>query len=96
MVWGSSDNTSSSDEYLLGLLKALPFLNSIDLFDMPYSVSNAPTTPSTTIKPTLDQMKYYNYYTASMYCPYELEELSCEYCQRFKNDIVNHTGKIAQ
>lgn len=89
----SSDSyTPSSDSYLLGLAKYLPLFSSINLFDGPYSVSNAPTTPATTIKPTLKQMKYYNYYAASMYCPYDLDDLSCEYCRKFKNDVDKHTG----
>lgn len=91
-TFSSAIYTPSSDLYLLGLAKHLPVLNSVNLFDGPYSVSNAATTPATTIQPKLKQMKYYNYYAASMYCPYELDDLSCEYCQKFEQDVDEHTG----
>lgn len=90
------DYTPSTNTYLLGLTRVLPILDIVNLFDEPYTVSNAETTPTTNSEPTVDQMMYYNYYAASMYCPYELKNLTCEYCQKFKNDVDNHTGKIAQ
>lgn len=74
----------------------LPVLNSVNLFDGPYKASTASTTPSTTLRPTLAQIKYYNYYASSMYCLHELKKLSCECCQKFKKDVAKHTGKITK
>lgn len=90
VAFSSHSYTPSADSYLLGLTQYLPLL----LKDKPSNISSAPTTPATTIKPTLEQMKYYNYYATSMYATYELIELSCEYCQKFKDDVDLHTGKL--
>jgi len=80
--------TPQDNQFLLYSLR--PFYNQVDLFDGPAALSQAPTT-TTIQKPTLDEMKYYNYYTASMYCPYQLSNLSCLYCQKFKGDVVKYT-----
>lgn len=83
--------TPSKDQYLFTDL--IPFLNATKfLLDGPACVSYAPTTPTTNKKPTLDQMMYYNYYSASMYCQYEINDLSCKYCQKFKKDVATHKG----
>lgn len=82
--------TPSTETYVLMAL--VPTLNIIDFLDGPASISHASTTPKTNSEPTLAQMKYYNYYAASMYCQYQLNDLSCDYCRKFKNDVYNHTG----
>ncbi|KAJ6635789.1 Lipase, partial [Pseudolycoriella hygida] len=76
-----------SNDYLFGLMKYFPVFKSITHYDGPAEISNAPTDPTTTMLPTLEQMMYYNYYTSSMYCPYDLKNLSCEYCVKFKKDV---------
>lgn len=82
--------TPSTDALALHAL--LPILSTVDLFDGPPRISNAPTKPTTNLKPTVEQMMYYNYYAASMYCQYQLNDLSCLYCKKFKNDVDKHTG----
>lgn len=85
-------NLPSADT--LALAKLIPFLNPLDnyLFDGPAEISHAPTRPSTAKKPTLDKMMYYNYYAASMYCQYKLNDLSCDHCKNFKNDVNSYAG----
>lgn len=81
-----------SDQYILSALT--PLLNPLNglLFDGPASVSNAPTVRNRNILPTVRQIRYYNYYTASMYYGYDLENLSCEYCEQFEGDVDDHEG----
>ncbi|KAJ6635787.1 Lipase, partial [Pseudolycoriella hygida] len=55
------------------------------------SVCNAPTDPAKTKLPTLEDMMYFNYYAASMYSSFDLKNLTCEYCEKFKNDVIKHT-----
>lgn len=88
MVLGTFGQSLPSAD-TLALAKLIPYLNPIDnyVFDGPAKICHAPTTPSTAGKPTLDQMKYYNYYAASMYCQYQLKDLSCKFCQFFKKDV---------
>lgn len=85
-------NLPSADT--LALANLLPYLSPIDnyLFDGPAEIVNAPTTPSTAAKPTLDNMMYYNYYAASMYCQYQLNDLSCKFCQHFKDNVNLYAG----
>ncbi|KAJ6648388.1 Lipase [Pseudolycoriella hygida] len=73
------------------VLKLLSLMNSVDFLDGPKSVSNAKTTPTTNTQPILDQIKYYNFYAAAMYCQYQLNDLSCTPCQEFVKDVVYHT-----
>ncbi|KAG4067502.1 hypothetical protein HA402_002779 [Bradysia odoriphaga] len=68
-----------------------PTLNSVNLLDGPSCVSHASTTPTTNSQPTLTEMEYYTYYAAAMYCQYELNDLSCTPCQKFKSDVYDHT-----
>lgn len=84
--------TPSTDAYALARL--IPMLNATNfLFDGPANICYATTTAATNLKPTLQQMMYYNYYAASMYCQYQLSDLSCEYCQKFKYDVDLFKGK---
>lgn len=76
----------------LAVLNLAPTLNSVDFLDGPSSVSHASTIPTTNSQPTLTEMKYYNYYAAAMYCQYQLNDLSCTTCQKFKSDVYDHTG----
>lgn len=79
--------TPSADTFVLNTL--IPYLNATNfLLDGPASVSYAPTTPTTNTKPSLEQMMYYNYYCASMYCQYQVIDLSCTYCANFSGDII--------
>lgn len=88
-----ADYTPSTDDFILNTL--IPYLNVTNfLLDGPASVSYALTTPTTNGKPTLEQMMYSNYYSASMYCQYQLSDLSCEYCAKFKGDVAKRKGKI--
>lgn len=83
----------SADEYLLGIQTLLPGFNAINLFDGPRNVSSAAiTTPVMVLKPTLEDMMYYNYYTAAVNCPYQVQNLSCYYCPIIKKDIACYTG----
>lgn len=85
------DYTPSTEDFIL--TKLIPYLNATKfLLDGPDSVSYASTTPTTNIKPTRDQMMYYNYYCASMYCQYQVNDLSCDYCKKFKGDIAKRKG----
>lgn len=83
---------ASTDEFLLNLSELLPTFNPINLFDGPTYISNAPATPTTTVKPTVQQMMYYNYYTASVNCMLLVNDLSCSYCQKIKGDINMYKG----
>lgn len=86
-----ADYTPSSDTFVLNEL--IPFLQVGNfLFDGPAEVSYAPTTPTTNFRPTVNQMMYYNYYSASMYCQYQLNDLSCEHCRKFKGDVNKRKG----
>lgn len=69
-------------------------LNFLNLLDGPSDISHASTTPTTNSLPTLAQMKYYNYYAAAMYCQFQLNDLSCVPCRKFRNDVYDHTGGI--
>ncbi|XP_037038648.1 lipase-like [Bradysia coprophila] len=83
--------TPGSNEYLLQTLS--PLLNPLNglLFDGPSSASNARTTTRNRNKlPTLEQMQYYNYYAASMYYGYGHANLTCDYCLKFKKNVVHH------
>lgn len=88
----TSQNTPSNDTYLLA--KLIPVLNPADnyMFDGPSDILNATTSTNTTM-PTLKQMMYYNYYAASMYCQYQLQNLSCVFCKKFKGDVDAYRGK---
>lgn len=85
--------TPSNDTYLLA--KLIPTLNPLNnyMFDGPAEISQAPTSTKT-ITPNLDQMMYYNYYAAAMYCQYYLEDLSCVFCDKFSDDVSAHAGSI--
>lgn len=63
-----------------------------NIFDSPGSISNAQTTPTTNLQPTLDQMQYYNNYAAAMYCE-GLEKLDCTPCKQFKKDVDEYKGE---
>ncbi len=86
-----AQTTSSTDTYIFTEFLPLLHLGGF-LLDGPANFSNAPTTPTTNYKPTLQQMMYYNYYSASMYCQYQLKSLSCEYCKKFKGDVNTWKG----
>lgn len=83
--------TVPSDD-VISVINLVSTLNFVNLLDGPSSVSHAPTIPTTNSEPTLTQMQYYTYYAASMYCQYQLDDLSCDPCQEFINDVYNHTG----
>lgn len=69
---------------------ALPLLNQLNVIDgLP--ITNVSTTPTSNRLPTKAQMMYYNYYSAVNYY-YDLENLTCYYCQKIKPDIADHKG----
>lgn len=74
----------------LAVLKLLS--NNLDALDGPATISHANTTPTTNLQPTLEQIQYYNNYAAAMYCQYQLNDLSCDPCKKFKDDVLKHTG----
>lgn len=86
-----AQSTSSTDTYIFNDLLPLLHLGGF-LLDGPANISYAPTTPTTNLKPTLQQMMYYNYYSAAMYCQYQLDDLSCSYCNKFKGDVFMRKG----
>ncbi len=85
-----SSHTPGTDEYVLGVLS--PLVNPLAgwLFDGPGSISNAPTKQNKNIQPSLEQLKYYNYYSAAMYYGYGHHDLSCDYCLKFRCDVDEH------
>lgn len=84
--------TSSTDTYLLSFL--LPIIHPVNLFDGPASVSHAEKCPTNNTLPTLKQMRYYAYYVGAVYCPYNLEDLTClNYCEKFRNDVAAVAGE---
>jgi hypothetical protein len=72
-------------------MRLVPFLDPEDFLDGPARISHALTTPTTNSQPTLAEMEYYTYYAAAMYCQYELNDLSCTPCAKFKKDVYDHT-----
>lgn len=79
---------------LKGLNTIFSVLNTVDLFDGPAKISHAPLpTPTKTTKPTVAQIRYYNYYAASAYCSYELKNLSCQYCAHFRDDVKSYKSE---
>ncbi|KAJ6641353.1 Tonsoku-like protein, partial [Pseudolycoriella hygida] len=86
--------TPSNDTYLLAEL--IPILRPLNnyMFDGPAHISQAPTSTKTTT-PTLDEMMYYNYYAASMYCQYYLNDLSCVFCDKFRADVDAYAALVA-
>lgn len=86
-----AQSTPSTDTLVLNEL--IPSLNVTNfLLNGPDEVSYARTTPTTNIKPSKKQMMYYNYYCAAMYCKYQLEDLSCNYCKQFKYNVDKWKG----
>src|ERR1700761_6084937 len=88
-VGGFGENTPSTDTY--AFMALVPTLNAANFLDGPANISHAPTTPTTNSEPTLDDMQYYNYISAAMYCQYQLNDLSCDYCRYFEEDIFDYT-----
>lgn len=86
--------TPKSDDLLLKVL--IPLLHPFGgpLFEGPAFISNAPTKPNRNILPKLEQMKYYNYYAAATYYAYDHNDLSCEYCLKFRDDLDDHIGIV--
>lgn len=84
--------TPSADQLLLKDL--LPLLNIAgDLYlDGPYSVSAAPIGPKAYKKPTKQQVRYYAYVATAPYFGYDLNDLTCEPCLRFRRDVYGHRG----
>lgn len=84
--------TPSNDTYLLA--KLIPILSPVNnyMFDGSPEITQCKTS-TRTIKPSLQQMMYYNYYSAAMYCQYYLNDLSCVFCEKFRNDVGAHTGE---
>lgn len=81
--------TIESDENLVtALLNPFKGLS----LDAPASISNARTTKNRNKLPSLEQMKYYNYYAVSMYYGYDHDDLSCKYCLKFRDDVWKHQG----
>lgn len=90
----SHDKFLSANDYLLGIQQRVRTFNVINVVDKPYTISNAAiTTPVNIQLPSLVQMMYYNYYTASVNCPYQVQDLSCYYCDKIKNDITHYIRK---
>lgn len=87
-------NTNESYQHLLQAL--VPMFNPLNglSFDGPASISNAQTTVNKNKFPTLEQMMYYNYYAASTYYGYDHDDLTCEYCFKFKDDVCDHKGTV--
>lgn len=79
--------TPSDDEYLFSLLNTEPN-RPLNLWDGPSSLSSAPTTISNT-QFTEEELKYYNWFTAAMYCPYSLSDLSCCHCRHFNDSVTS-------
>lgn len=91
---GEEDFIPEWDRNILSGLETLlkPFVGD-SLFDGPTSVCDGPTSANKHVLPTLDKLKYYMYFAASTYFSYDIEDLSCEYCLKFKDKVNNHTGE---
>ncbi|XP_021961427.2 lipase-like [Folsomia candida] len=91
----SAQNCSSvhvfkqSDDELIFAQFRLQLADPIALFDGPTSISAAPNETVNTITMTTEQIKYYNYFSASMYCPTSLATLSCCYCGQFNATVTD-------
>lgn len=90
---GQEYYTPASDEYSNRRLNSSlkPLVGDRGL-DGPESISNAQTPMNQNQLPTLEQMNYYMYYAASTYYGYDLQNLSCEYCLKFRDDLDSHQG----
>ncbi|XP_037038368.1 lipase-like [Bradysia coprophila] len=84
----AEEYTPGSDEYLLNAL--VPLLSPLNAFDGPAYISNATTRPNKNTLPTVDQMMYYNYYAESAYYVYDHDDLTCDSCLEFKDDVTYH------
>ncbi|XP_037037057.1 lipase-like [Bradysia coprophila] len=81
----------SPDRYLSVIQNLFSSYHKNNLFDGPSSISAAKiATPIRTIKPTREEMMYYNYYTASINCPFGVRTMECGYCSKIKDDITNY------
>jgi len=81
-------NLPSNDT--LAVLALFPNSSMTNFLDGPGSVSHQLTTPTTNSEPSLQDLIYYNYYAAAVYCV-DGKGLNCSSCQNFKNDIYNYT-----
>ncbi|OXA43133.1 lipase [Folsomia candida] len=80
--------TRSDDELILAQFSELLDNNPV-IFDGPVSVSEAPTQTTRTTPLTIEDLEYYTYFSASMYCPTSLKTLSCCYCGEFNATVTD-------
>lgn len=90
---GKDYYTAEQEQYVLSGLNAVfnPIVGPL-AFDGPAYVSNAPTPLNTNVLPTTNLLNYYMYYAAATYYGYELANLSCKYCLKFRCDVSDHEG----
>lgn len=89
-ISGQSSTDTSSLTSLTDLL--ISVVGTVNSYNGPAAISQAPTAPSKNVLPTEEQMRYYNYYAQSAYCTDQLPTLNCDTCQNFKSDINTTIG----
>ncbi|KAJ6649733.1 Lipase [Pseudolycoriella hygida] len=80
------DYTPDLEEYIFN--PRLPLLSQLNIIDA-IPLTNATATSTSNRFPTKEQIIYYNYYAAVNYF-YDLQNLTCEYCEKIKPDIADH------
>lgn len=79
--------TPDSSTYLPNFLNPL-ISQYANPFDFPVSLSQAYVSgPVNTQTVPFEEIRYYNYFAASIYCPYTIQNLSCCYCQHFNSTV---------
>ncbi|OXA44939.1 lipase [Folsomia candida] len=86
---GHLDVFTPSDDTLIFAQFPLQLAHPLALFDGPASISAAPTETVRTVSMTTEQIKYYNYFSAAVYCPTSLKTLSCCYCGHFNSTVTD-------
>lgn len=90
MALGISGQSSTDTSLLTNLLVSV--VGTVNSYNGPTTISQAPTSPSKNILPTEAKMRYYNYYAQAAYCTDQLKSLNCDDCQYFKSDINTNNG----
>ncbi|OXA44938.1 Lipase [Folsomia candida] len=86
---GHLDVFTPSDDTLIFTQFALQRPNSVAQSDDAASISAAPTKTVRTVPMTTEQIIYYNYFSAAMYCPTSLKTLSCCHCGYFNSSVTD-------
>lgn len=72
--------------------RLISVVGTVNSFNGPKSISQAPTSPASNKRATAANARYYNYYAQAAYCPDQLKTLSCVTCQYFNSDVNVDSG----